>query len=162
MTMNGDFNREVHFEIVEPIGVLASHSTGWRKEINLVRWNGGQPKYDIRDWSPDHAHMSRGITLHEKEMRHIFDLLKHRRQRDRYNRGAGAAVGGGLDAGLDTSMTGVSDAAHPEPADTASTPVPAPPPSETPPEPLQDLPEDIPAGIDDFDGMEISGNGEVL
>ncbi len=134
MTMNGDFNREVHFEIVEPIGVLASHSTGWRKEINLVRWNGGQPKYDIRDWSPDHAHMSRGITLHEKEMRHIFDLLKHRRQRDRYNRGA----------------------------DAAATPVPAPPPSETPPEPPQNMPEDIPACIDDFDSMEIRENGEVL
>lgn len=154
MTMNSDFNREVHFEIVEPIGVLASHSTGWRKEINLVRWNGGQPKYDIRDWSPDHAHMSRGITLHEKEMRHIFDLLKHRRQRDRYNRGAGAAAGGGLDTGLDTPMTGVSDV--------AATPTPAPPPSETLPETLQDLPEDMPAGIDDFDGMEISENGEVL
>ena len=74
-----DFDREVRFEIVEHIAVLASHSTGWRKELNLVRWNGGPPKYDIRDWSPNHEHMSRGTTLHEKEMRHICEALRLRR-----------------------------------------------------------------------------------
>ncbi|MEI3503270.1 MAG: PC4/YdbC family ssDNA-binding protein [Anaerovoracaceae bacterium] len=47
----------------------ATYPTGWRKELNLVSWNGGAPKYDIRDWDPDHERMSRGITLHEKEMR---------------------------------------------------------------------------------------------
>lgn len=79
MAMNNDFDREIRFEIVEEIGVITVHSTGWRKELNLVCWNGGLPKYDIRDWSPDHERMSRGVTLHENEMRHIFDLMKKRR-----------------------------------------------------------------------------------
>ena len=76
MAMND--NREVTFEIVEEIGILTEHSTGWNKEINLVSWNGNSAKYDIRDWSPDHAQMGRGITLHEKEMRMMLDLLKKR------------------------------------------------------------------------------------
>lgn len=80
--MNG-FDREVRFEILEQIGVISTHSTGWNKELNVVSWNGGQPKYDIRDWDPDHEHMSRGITLSEKEMRAITDLLKRRRMTHR-------------------------------------------------------------------------------
>ena len=76
MAMND--NREVTYEIVEEIGVLTAHSTGWNKEINLVSWNGNSAKYDIRDWSPDHAQMGRGITLHEKEMRMMLDLMKKR------------------------------------------------------------------------------------
>ena len=58
MAMNSEFDRDVTFEITEPIGVIANYATGWKKEINLVSWNGGAPKYDIRDWDPDHEHMS--------------------------------------------------------------------------------------------------------
>lgn len=85
MSSNRDFDREVTFEIVEEIGVIASHSTGWKKELNLVSWNGGQAKYDIRDWDPGHSRMSRGVTLKEQEMRQIVELLRRRRphRRDR-------------------------------------------------------------------------------
>lgn len=86
MTENNGTGREIQFEIVEPIGVITTHSTGWRKELNLVSWNGAQPKYDIRDWDPYHEHMSRGITLHEKEMRLIFELMKKRRVNSRSRR----------------------------------------------------------------------------
>jgi len=71
-------DKEIKFEIKEAIGVITEHSTGWKKELNLVAWNGNPPKYDIRDWSPNHERMSRGITLTEDEMRTIFRLLKHR------------------------------------------------------------------------------------
>lgn len=84
--MNTGFDREVHFEILEHIGVLSTHSTGWSKELNIVSWNGGQPKYDIRDWDLDHEHMSRGVTLHEKEMRQMFDLMKKRRLGNRFKK----------------------------------------------------------------------------
>ena len=85
MSSNMDFDREVTFEIVEEIGVIATHSTGWKKELNLVSWNGGQAKYDIRDWDPGHSRMSRGVTLKEQEMRQIVELLRKRRphRRDR-------------------------------------------------------------------------------
>lgn len=88
MAMNGDFDREITFEITEQIGVLTSYPTGWKKELNLVKWNGANPKYDIRDWDPEHAHMSRGVTLHEKEMRLIFELLKKRRPQEQRRVGA--------------------------------------------------------------------------
>ncbi len=84
--MNNGFDREVRFQILEHIGILSTHSTGWNKELNIVSWNGGQPKYDIRDWDLDHEHMSRGVTLHEKEMRQIFDLMKKRRMGNRFRR----------------------------------------------------------------------------
>lgn len=87
---NNEFNREISFEIVEKIGVITSYSTGWNKELNLVSWNGAAPKYDIRDWAPDHEHMSRGITLHEKEMRLVFDLLGKRNRKHNYDSGRGA------------------------------------------------------------------------
>ncbi|MGN0701642.1 MAG: YdbC family protein [Lentihominibacter sp.] len=74
---------EVTFEIIEEIGIISTQGTGWTKEINLVSWNGGVAKYDIREWDPSHARMSRGITLKEDEMRRILDLMKRRRSRAR-------------------------------------------------------------------------------
>jgi len=72
-------DRDVTFEIIEEIGIISTLETGWTKEINLVRWNGGVAKYDIRDWDPQHTRMSKGITLKEDEMRRILDLMRRRR-----------------------------------------------------------------------------------
>lgn len=71
-------NNEITFEVKMHYGVIQSYETGWRKELNLIAWNGGEPKYDIRDWSSDHERMSRGITLTEDEMRKIIELLQGR------------------------------------------------------------------------------------
>lgn len=76
--MSSLFDGEVRFEITEHIGILCRHNTGWTKEINLVSWNGRNPKYDIRDWSPNHEIMSRGVTLTEDEMRLLIQNLQHR------------------------------------------------------------------------------------
>ena len=74
--MNGnDFDREVTFDIVEKIGTITSHSTGWNKELNLVSWNDREPKYDIRDWAPDHAKMGKGVTISADEVILLRDLL---------------------------------------------------------------------------------------
>ena len=66
---------EVKFEIVEQIGVLSESSKGWTKELNKVSWNGGTPKYDLRDWSPDHTKMGKGITFTEDEAQKLKELL---------------------------------------------------------------------------------------
>ena len=66
---------EVVFENKRHIGVLAEYKTGWKKELNLISWNDGAPKYDIRDWDSDHNHMSRGVTLHKDEAKLLKDLL---------------------------------------------------------------------------------------
>ena len=33
---------------------------GWERQLNLIGWNDGEPKYDIRDWSPDGTRMGKG------------------------------------------------------------------------------------------------------
>ena len=58
---------EIKYEIIEKLGILSESTKGWTKELNLISWNGGTPKYDIRDWSPDHEKMGKGITLTDEE-----------------------------------------------------------------------------------------------
>lgn len=36
---------EIKFEITQHIGVLSESAKGWRKELNLVSWNGREPKF---------------------------------------------------------------------------------------------------------------------
>lgn len=60
---------EIKFEIIEQIKKLSTNSkNGWSKELNLVSWNDAVPKYDLRNWSPDHKKMGRGITLTKDEL----------------------------------------------------------------------------------------------
>lgn len=66
---------EITFEIVKSLGVLSTSHTGWTKEVNLVSWNGREAKYDIREWSPDHQKMTKGITLTEAERRALEEAL---------------------------------------------------------------------------------------
>jgi hypothetical protein len=63
---------DIQFEITQHIGILSTSAKGWTKELNLVSWNGRDPKYDIREWAPDHQSMGKGITLNLAE----FDALK--------------------------------------------------------------------------------------
>ncbi len=67
---------ELKFEIVEHIGVLGENARGWAKELNLVSWNDRDPKYDIRDWSPDHSKMGKGLTMNADELAALKDLLE--------------------------------------------------------------------------------------
>ena len=67
--------KEIKFEIVKAIGVLSESAKGWTKELNLVSWNDGAPKYDLRDWDPNHEKMGKGVTLTEDEIRKLKTLL---------------------------------------------------------------------------------------
>ena len=62
---------EIKFEIIDHLATLSTSTKGWTKELNLVSWNGAAPKYDIRDWSPDHSKMGKGVTLSVDEMREL-------------------------------------------------------------------------------------------
>lgn len=67
---------DIKFEIKEELGVLSEGTKGWKKELNLISWNGAVPKYDIRDWSPDHQKMGKGITMTADEIKALYDSLK--------------------------------------------------------------------------------------
>lgn len=71
-------NTEVTFEIMEHIGVIDARNDGWTKEVNIVAWNGGQPKIDIRDWDSSHERMTRGITLTEDQAEKLTAALVDR------------------------------------------------------------------------------------
>ena len=66
---------EIKFEIVKKLGVLSTSSKGWTKDLNLVSWNDREPKYDIREWSPDGETMGKGVTLSKEELSALKDLL---------------------------------------------------------------------------------------
>ena len=67
---------DIKYEIVEQIGVLSESIKGWRKELNKISWNGGEPKYDIRDWAPEHEKMVKGVTLTKNDAENLLSLLK--------------------------------------------------------------------------------------
>lgn len=66
---------DFRYEIIEQIGVLSESEKGWRKELNLISWNGREPKYDLRDWSEDHKKKGKGITLSKEEMEKLKNIL---------------------------------------------------------------------------------------
>ena len=66
---------EFTYEIIEEIAVLSENEKGWRKELNLIAWNGREPKFDIRDWAPNHEKMGKGVTLTQEELKQLGVVL---------------------------------------------------------------------------------------
>jgi hypothetical protein len=66
---------EIKSEIIKKIGVLSKSDSGWAKELNLISWNEREPKYDIREWSPDGEKMGKGVTLSKEELLALKELL---------------------------------------------------------------------------------------
>lgn len=69
--------KEIQYEIVKEIAVLSKSDSGYTKEINLISWNGNEPKYDIRSFSPDKEKCGKGITLTEQEAKTLLKALKN-------------------------------------------------------------------------------------
>lgn len=68
--------KEIQYEIVKEIAVLSKSDSGYTKEINLISWNGNEPKYDIRSFSPNREKCGKGITLTEQEVKTLFEALE--------------------------------------------------------------------------------------
>ncbi len=66
---------EIKYEIVENVGVLSETEKGWQKELNLISWNERPAKYDLRDWSPNHEKMGKGVTLTPEEIGKLAELI---------------------------------------------------------------------------------------
>ena len=67
--------QEIKYEIINQIGTVSTAPGGWSIELNRVSWNGNEPKYDLRSWSPDHSKMGKGITLTESDLIALAELL---------------------------------------------------------------------------------------
>jgi hypothetical protein len=70
---------DFRYEIVKFLGVIAERTDNngnkWTKEVNLVSWNGRDPKIDIREWNADHIRMSKGLTFTESEAESLYMTL---------------------------------------------------------------------------------------
>lgn len=69
---------EISFKDIKTIGLIGKTPSGWNKLLKVVSWNGGEPKYDIRDWgeTPDgELRMTKGMTFKEYELRGLHNLL---------------------------------------------------------------------------------------
>ncbi len=71
-------NDRVRFDLMERIGVLSRKDNGWTREVNIVAWNDGPGKVDIREWDPDHKRMTKGVTLFEDEAERLTEVLAKR------------------------------------------------------------------------------------
>ena len=68
--------KSIDMKISEEIAVLSVSGSGCTKEINLVSWNGAEPKYDIRSWSPGREKCGKGIALTQAEAKNLFLALQ--------------------------------------------------------------------------------------
>ena len=68
--------KEIQYEIVKEIVVLSASDSGYTKKINLISWNGKEPKYDIRNFSPNREKCGKGITLTSDEAAALLKALE--------------------------------------------------------------------------------------
>ncbi|MBQ7444570.1 MAG: hypothetical protein IJS71_01335 [Clostridia bacterium] len=76
---------DVKFEIVRRIAVISDKGSGWTREINLVRWNDGGLKVDIRDWNSGRQSMRKGLTFNRPEFLSIVKAFKKINADDLYD-----------------------------------------------------------------------------
>ena len=62
-------------KLPKSLGIISESTRGWTKELNMVSWNDREPKYDIREWNPDHTRMGKGITLSQEEIDKLKEIL---------------------------------------------------------------------------------------
>lgn len=65
----------ITLEVIRKIAVLNGSEAGYTKELNLVSWNGREPKYDLRTWSPEGIAL-KGLTLTEEEAKELYKALE--------------------------------------------------------------------------------------
>lgn len=61
------------FEIIKHIHSF-SENKGFRKELNIISWDGNPPVVDIRHWLPN-GRAGKGITLTPEEARMVAEAI---------------------------------------------------------------------------------------
>ena len=65
---------DIKYEIIKKIGIVSSFKGG-TCEFNIVKWNNGQNKYDLRKWNNNYP--NKGITFAISELGNLYNILKH-------------------------------------------------------------------------------------
>lgn len=64
--------------IIRHLGVISERTYKGevrRKEVNIVSWNGREPKVDIREWDENHDVAGKGLTLTKQEEMALCSIL---------------------------------------------------------------------------------------
>lgn len=73
-------NNEVKYEVIQHLGKLTDEEGKYNKELNIISWNGNEPKFDLRPWKIDEEtgerKMMKGITLTSEEIEALYNILK--------------------------------------------------------------------------------------
>jgi len=65
----------VDWDVIEEIAVLHESQAGWTKELNIISWNGAEPKYDVRWWNPDKTRLGKGFTFTAEELSKLKTII---------------------------------------------------------------------------------------
>lgn len=68
---------DIKYKIEKELGSISESPKGWKKELNLISWNGKEAKYDLRDWAPQHEKMGKGVTLSKEELKCLKEILNN-------------------------------------------------------------------------------------
>lgn len=69
-------SKEFSYEIIEEIGQVGKPTdSGWSTRLNLISWNGGSPKLDIRSWNEDMSRMGKGVSFSNEDAKDLAVLL---------------------------------------------------------------------------------------
>ena len=66
----------IKMEIIEKCGVI-SENNGYSLELRYVAWNGGEPKYDVRQWYEKDGveKCGKGITLTGEQLEKLGEII---------------------------------------------------------------------------------------
>ncbi|EPI11777.1 hypothetical protein D358_00190 [Enterococcus faecalis RP2S-4] len=67
--------QKMSFEKTEEIAIINRNAKGWTVELNKISYNGRDPVYDLRSWSPD-GRMGKGMTLTDQTLENLLIVLK--------------------------------------------------------------------------------------
>lgn len=63
-------------EILQHLATLGTNDKEWTTELNIVSWYGKQPKFDLREWSPDHERVGKGALFTLEVAQGLADYFK--------------------------------------------------------------------------------------
>lgn len=62
-------NNDFSYEIIKELGIVSESKSGWKRELNLISWNGASPKYDLLDWAPEHEKWEKELHCLRRKLR---------------------------------------------------------------------------------------------
>ncbi len=65
----------VFCDLIKELAVL-KESNGYRKVVNIISWNGAEPKLDIHEWTPENHCTKKGFTLSDEEAKLLLNTLQ--------------------------------------------------------------------------------------